>query len=71
LKNSPYVGPHPWGSSPAGNLGRYPNETCRRQIQPIYEGLDEADGILCTDIVVQALGQEECLAVWQRSWPVM
>jgi hypothetical protein len=52
-----------WGvARPAGNLGRYPNETCRRQIQPIYEGLDEADGILCTDIVVQALGQEECLA---------
>jgi hypothetical protein len=39
--------------------GRYPNG--RRQIQPVYEGLDEADGILCTDILVQALGQKECL----------
>jgi hypothetical protein len=40
---------------PAVQLGRYPDEPCRRQIQPVDEGIDAADGILRTDILIQAL----------------
>jgi hypothetical protein len=40
---------------PAGQLGRYSDEPCRRQIQPVDEGNDAADGILRTDILIQAL----------------
>jgi hypothetical protein len=40
---------------PAGQLGRYPDKPCRRQIQPVDEGIDAADGILRTDILIQAL----------------
>ena len=43
---------------PAGYFGSYANEPCRREIPAIQEGIDEADGIVRTDMLI--------LTLWQR-----
>jgi len=46
---------------PSGHFGGDPNETCRRQIQPIHERIDEADRVLRANILIQALWQQQGL----------
>jgi hypothetical protein len=45
----------------AGHFGLHTNETRGGEVQPVNEGVDEADGVVLADIFVQQFGQQQCL----------
>ena len=45
----------------AGRLRHHANKACSAEIQPIHKGIDEANGVIWADVLVQRFRQEQSL----------